>query len=102
MLAFRPRSRKEQSRPARPESAERRLGQGLDQRRVRLRKFEDVFRSADEAEAAMMYPKPSAAFRRFFMPMAMAYARRLATVEARMDPSFPSASGARLTTTLLL
>jgi hypothetical protein len=66
--------------------------------RVRLRKFEDIFRSADaQAEENMMRPKPSPAFRRFFMPIGMAYARRLATAEARMDPSWPSASGARLT-----
>jgi len=70
--------------------AERRPG------RVRLRKFGDIFRSADaQAEEAMMNPKPSPAFRRFFARMA--HAPRPASVHTRMDPSWPSASGARLT-----
>jgi len=62
----------------------------------RVRKFSDVFRGADaEAEAAMMSPRPSTAFRRFFGSMIPA--QPLASLQARMDPSWPSASGARLT-----
>jgi hypothetical protein len=97
MLAFG--LRKDQSRPAaRRESAERRLGFGVDQRpRVKKFEFQDVLRFADDqAEREMMTPTPSPGWRRFFGQMRMAYARRLETA-ARMDPSFPSASGARLT-----
>jgi hypothetical protein len=56
----------------------------------------DIFRNAD-AEAEMMNPRPaSLGFRRFFTQMIPA--RQLATLAAaRMDASFPSASGARLT-----
>lgn len=98
MLAFRLGTRKEQSRPvARSESAERRLGHGVDRRpKVKKFEFQDIFRSADqEAEAQMMTPTPTAQFRAFFRQMA--YRRRATAVEQRMDPSFPSASGARLT-----
>jgi hypothetical protein len=95
MLSFR--FRKKQSRSApRPESAERRLGYAVDGRpTVRKFQFQDVFRNADhEAELAMMNPRPSA-FRNFFAQFAQS--RQVTAVEHRMDPSFPSASGARLT-----
>lgn len=60
---------------------------------TKLRTF-DVFRSADaEAEAAMMNPRPSA-YRTFFAQWAPV--RPEPTAAQRMDPSWPSASGARL------
>ena len=86
------------ARPARAKSAARKLDLGGVDRRPAVRKFgfADIFRTAhQQAEETMMNPPPSAAFRRFFAPMA--HPRRLATVAARMDPSWPSASGARLT-----
>ena len=81
---------------ARRESAERRLGLGVDQRpRVKKFEFQDIFRSADrQAELATMNPRPSA-FRKFFAQFTRPH--QVTTVEQRIDPSFPSASGARLT-----
>jgi hypothetical protein len=96
MLAFRINRR--QRPAARPTSAERKLDLlGVDRRpAVRKFPFSDIFRNAD-AEAEMMNPRPaSLGFRRFFTQMIPA--RQLATLTAaRMDASFPSASGARLT-----
>jgi hypothetical protein len=96
MLAFRLRSRREQSRTAgRSESAERRLGYGLDTRpQVRKFQFQDVFRNADHEAERAIRPPPSG-LRQFFARWAQA--RQVTTVQQRMDPSFPSASGARLT-----
>jgi hypothetical protein len=52
----------------------------------------------DQAEATMT-PKPSAAFQAAFAPTIRP--RRMAAVQPRMDPSWPSASGARLALTTL-
>lgn len=85
----------------RPTSAERRLGLGLSDRRPKVKKSLDVFRSDDRAEREMMNP-PRSAFSAFFKRWIIP-ARREPTVEARrMDPSWPSASGARLSLTTLL
>ena len=56
-----------------------------------------MYDAAAAAESEMMNPRPaSLGFRRFFTQMIPA--RQLATLTAaRMDASFPSASGARLT-----
>jgi hypothetical protein len=96
MLAFTLRRRKQQSRPAgRPETAERRLNFGLDARpQVRKFQFQDVFRNADH-EAELVRPQPRAGFRQFFARWAQP--PPLPTVEQRMDASFGTASGARLT-----
>jgi hypothetical protein len=102
MLAFR--FRKKQSRPAaRRESAERRLGYAVD-RRPRVKKsafqFQDVFRDSDHsAELAMTRPQPSG-FRQFFSQWAT-HPRPATTAKQRMDASWPSASGARLSLTVL-
>lgn len=69
-------------------------------KRVEKYEFSDMFRSADhQAEQAMMHPKPSPQFRKFFARWAQPLPEK--TVPQRMDPSFPSASGARLTLTTL-
>jgi hypothetical protein len=86
-------------RGARATSADRRLNLGLD-RRPMVKKsgfqFADVFRSADgEAERQTMTPHPRTGFREFFARWAQP--RQVPIVAPRMDPSFPSASGARLT-----
>ena len=97
MLAFTfNRGKQSRTLPARRESAERRLGLAADRRpRVKKFEFQDIFRSADQqAELAMMNPKPSA-FRKFFAQFTGPH--QVTAVEQRMDPSFPSASGARLT-----
>jgi len=80
----------------RPKVKKRKLSLGHDQRpTVRKFAFTDIFRSADhQAEEAMMSPAPSPQFRKFFVQFAQP---RWATTATRMDPSFPSASGARLT-----
>jgi hypothetical protein len=92
MLAFRPR-RTLPKDSTRPESAEHKLAYGVDHRTKRVKKtfqFTDIFRSGD------VQPEPSPQFQKAFGQQ-MAHPRRLATVPTRMDPSFPSASGARLT-----
>lgn len=94
MLAFA--FTRKQNRP-RPESAERKLAWGMDHRSKRVKKFqfEDIFRDADhQAELATMNPGPSA-FQKFFAQFTRPH--QVTTVAQRMDPSFPSASGARLT-----
>lgn len=97
MLAFTlNRGKQSRTRP-RPESAERKFAYGVDHRTNRVKKFafQDVFRNADhEAELATPNPRPSA-FRKFFAQFARPH--QVTTVEQRMDPSFGSASGARLT-----
>lgn len=94
MLAFTLNGKSRDRAGARPESAERRLGLGLDTRpKVRKFRFQDVFRNADH-EAELVRPQPRAGFRQFFARWAQP--RPVPTVEQRLDASFPSASGARL------
>src|SRR5688572_13484548 len=100
MLAFTKSKRKEQSRlRARSESAERRIGYAVDRRpTVRKFQFRDVFRNADH-EAEPIRPEAQGGFRNFFAQWRQP--RPLPIVEQRLDPSFGSASGARLTLTTL-
>ena len=97
MLAFTFNRRKQSRNGPRPESAERKVAYGVDHRTKRVKKFEfqDIFRDADrQAELATVNPRPSA-FRRFFAQFTRPH--QVSAVAQRMDPSFPSASGARLT-----
>jgi hypothetical protein len=97
MLAFTfNRGKQSRNRPARRECAERRLDLAVDRRpTVKKFEFQDIFRSVDQqAELAMMNPRPSA-FRRFFAQFAQP--RRVKTVEQRVEAGVASASGARLT-----